>query len=121
MKTLILALLLVPLITFAHGKDKTPPPVCTPDTVGSSPGKPVSPPPVVSPVPTSPVLSPVPSKTAPTEGGSQIWCSGPTAPGYRNGVPYGGCANLMPKPLVIHLNQLPRTGLTFWQWLWQLI
>lgn len=120
MKTLILALLLVPLITY--GKDKTPPPVCTPESpVGSSPGKPSSPPPVVSPVPSNPVVAPVPSKTAPTEGGSQIWCSGPTAPGYQNGVPYGGCANLIPKPIVIHLNQMPYTGLTFWQWLLQLI
>lgn len=118
MKTLILALLLVPLITFAHGKDKTSSPVCTPDTVGSSPGKPVSSPVVVPPPPQQPpVLSPVPSKTTPTEGGSQIWCSGPTAPGWNVSLPNGGCS----KPIVIHLNQLPRTGLTFWQWLWQLL
>lgn len=78
----------------------------------SPPSVPAStPPPVVNPTPVSnPAPTPVQSSQA--TGGTQIWCSGPTAPGWRVDLPGGGCAttSALVAPQVIHLNQLPYTG-----------
>lgn len=125
-KYLILVPLLVPFVAFAGGHEA--PPVCTveehetpPPVVPSTPV-----PPTVQPAPTPvPPNQPVPSapvsevsQPAPAGGSGQIWCSGPTAPGWRVDLPNGGCKptqntpNLLKptQPVVIHLRDMPYTG-----------
>jgi hypothetical protein len=118
-KAILLILLLTPLSTYAGGHSNS----CT----DSNPPSPV-PPPVVVPVP--PVQTPQPSPLPPTTlvtnristDGGQIYCSGPTAPGWRVDLPNGGCKPVnVEKPVVVHLSAMPYTGLTFWGWLMQLL
>lgn len=119
MKYLALLPLLFPLTVLAH---EEAPPVCeaTPET----------PPPVVTMPPSSPTV-PVPPTApsnsvpvVPTGGSGQIYCSGPTAPGWHVDLPNGGCKptqnppNLL-KPIqpvvtppmkTIYLRDMPYTG-----------
>lgn len=51
-------------------------------------------------------------------GNGQIYCSGPTAPGWVTGVEGGGCHG---STTIIHLNDLPYTGLTGWNAFWEFV
>lgn len=114
-----LIILLFPFIAFAGGShhyDKpTPPPtpVVTPYT---PPTATITPPPTPAAIPQP---TPIP---APSGGGTQIYCSSPSAPGWNVSLPDGGCSPktskneqvpVKPVQKYVKLNALPPTGETF--------
>lgn len=108
--TILFFAFLIPVIVFAGGKHHTPPPTTQPPVVVTQP----TPVPVVVPMYVAP-----PATHGP--GGAQIYCSGPTAPGWTNGLPDGGCGPKKPiSKIDIGTSTLPYTGLTFWGWFKQL-
>lgn len=112
-KIILITTLLLPGITYAggshyyqpipsHDKQTSPPAVSTPIPTPSAPASVVTPTPAGNPTPSG--------------GGTQIYCSSPTAPGYRVGVPNGGCPTPISTRTVtsVPLNALPYTGTPWW-------
>lgn len=154
MKKLLLAAFLFPFVVLAGGHASTvdctqptheatlaPAPISTvyqPPTEGS-----------VTVSPPTPTISVVPQQApvVPQQGGgSQIWCSGPTAPGWRVDLPNGGCkpaetaqlTTISPKSIphvipvsmpkvapipVVYLKDVPYTGYapTWWEYILDLL
>lgn len=104
-----LIILLFPFIAFAGGShhyDKPTPPPAPPVSAYVPPTATITPPPTQAATPQqTPIAAP--------GGGTQIYCSSPTAPGYQVGVPDGGCKPKVTHPAFIKLTDMPRTGATF--------
>ncbi len=95
-------------------QNDTPPPIShpiPPIAPNTPPVQATIPPPNVVQAPTANVPS---ESTLVTGGGTQVYCSGPTAPGWRVDLKDGGCPDhsqmVGGSPIVVHLNQLPVTG-----------
>lgn len=105
-KYLLLLALFLPLSLYATGSHHS-----------GYPRHPVSPPVVPVPPPVDlPLVVPTVPPSLPS-GGGQIYCSGPTSPGWNVSLPDGGCK----PPVVVRLSDVPPTGLTLWQWVVQLL
>lgn len=115
----LVVFLLVPLTTFAGGSkhethSKIPVQEPTPITITV--------PPMVTPI-TPPNTPQAPTAIVSAQGGTQVggtqvWCSSETAPGYVVGVKNGGCdkpLNPTSTPVsFVRLSAMPYTGLSFW-------
>lgn len=130
MKKYIVLFLLIPSIALAggfHEKTHKTTPVYTPP-----------PAPVVvvpaQPVPVSQPSNPAPHPVASGGGNGQIYCSGPTAPGWQVGISDGGCnhpekpdgssspeiPDNLNHPTFVMLNTVPYTGTTITDLLYDL-
>lgn len=110
----LVVFLLIPLTTFAGGSkyethSKIPVQKPTPITITV--------PPMVTPI-TPPNTPQAPTAIVNAQGGTQVVCSSPTAPGYVVGMKNGGCdkpLNPTSTPVsFVRLSAMPYTGLTFW-------
>ncbi len=105
-----------PVVEIKHENHPSKTPIVSPTSVTQ---------PAPTPIPPTQPMVPEsynsPAQPA-SQGNGQVYCSSPTAPGWVVGVKNGGCDIPINKPVeVVHLNQMPYTGLTFWEWILQLI
>lgn len=109
---IIVILTLVPALTLAGGKHETKRPSSPPGDSSSHTSLPVPQIPITPPNVPQPPTSPLGGNNG------QIYCSGPTAPGWRVSLPNGGCmATSVP------LRILPNTGYnpTPWEYIVDLL